>query len=62
MDISSFDPERSSWVAEQGNYTIYVGASSQDIRKTAAFTLNQELIVEKVHPVLQPQNAVAGFK
>ena len=62
MDMSSFDPERSSWVAEQGNYTIYVGASSQDIRKTAAFTLNQELIVEKVHPVLQPQNAVAGFK
>ena len=56
MDLSSFDSDRSSWVAEQGNYTIYLGASSQDIRKTANVTRKQERMLDKVHPGLQPQN------
>lgn len=51
-DLASFDQPRSAWVAEPGTYTLKIGASSLDIRATKAFTLNQEIVVEKVNPVL----------
>ena len=63
MDLSSFNTDKSSWIADKGTYTVYAGASSQDIRQTATFTLNQERVAEKVHPALLPQqNIVEAFK
>jgi beta-glucosidase len=38
--MASFDPEASGWIAEAGNYTIRLGASSQDIRQSAGFKLD----------------------
>ena len=52
--LCSFRSSISSWVAEAGNYRVQIGASSQDIRQEASFDLGRELIVEKLHDVLQP--------
>ena len=54
-DLESFDTAQSSWVAEGGSYTVKVGASSTDIKKTAKFDLPKTIVVEKVHNVLKPQ-------
>lgn len=48
-DLASFMENRSAWVAEAGNYTVAIGASSLDIKKTAVFSLAKETEVEKVH-------------
>lgn len=38
-DLASFDESVSAWVADPGRYTVRFGASSEDIRATAAYTL-----------------------
>jgi beta-glucosidase len=40
-DLASFESASSSWVAEAGTYVVKLGASSEDIRQTAAFTKAQ---------------------
>jgi beta-glucosidase len=47
-DLASFDERSSSWVAEPGTYTVKVGASSEDVRQTATFTLAREENAGKV--------------
>ncbi|MFN8096396.1 MAG: glycoside hydrolase family 3 C-terminal domain-containing protein [Vicinamibacteria bacterium] len=47
-DLASFDEASSSWVAEPGTYTVKIGASSEDIRQTATFTLAKAETVGKV--------------
>jgi beta-glucosidase len=61
-DLASFDTEASAWVAEAGQYTTRIGASSADIRQTATFSLPKEIVVEKVHKVLTPQVSIAEKK
>lgn len=53
-DLASYDTGRNVWVAEAGNYTIRVGASSRDIRLNSTITLDQEVITEHTHKVLLP--------
>lgn len=38
-DLKYFDDARHEWVAEPGKFTLYIGASSADIRAQASFTL-----------------------
>lgn len=38
-DLKYFDDARHEWVAEPGKFTLYIGASSADIRTQASFTL-----------------------
>lgn len=52
--IASFDTDRSSWVVEPGTYTVKIGASSNDIKGEATFTVDAEIVVEKVNKVLAP--------
>jgi len=61
-DLSSFDTNSSSWVAEEGKYTVKIGASSLDIKQTASFNLSKELMVEKDHKVLVPQVDINEIK
>ncbi|HWD87640.1 MAG TPA: glycoside hydrolase family 3 C-terminal domain-containing protein [Mucilaginibacter sp.] len=61
-DLESFDPARSAWVAEGGDYTVKVGASSEDIKKTAKFSLPKTLVLAKVHDVLKPQVEITELK
>jgi beta-glucosidase len=41
-DLAYFDDGRHAWVAEAGGYEVRVGASSQEIRGSARFTLDAE--------------------
>jgi beta-glucosidase len=61
-DLASFSTAASSWIAEAGNYIVKVGSSSMDIRENATFTLDKELVVEKVHKVLVPQRAIKEIR
>jgi beta-glucosidase len=47
-DLASFDPSAGAWVAETGEYTVHIGASSRDIRQSARFVVQQAITVEKV--------------
>jgi beta-glucosidase len=54
-DLSSFDTNSTSWIAEAGTYTVKIGTSSLDIKQTATFHLTKELVAEKCNKVLSPQ-------
>ena len=60
--LASFDTELSSWVAETGNYTVKIGASSKDIRQTAPFALGKDLTVKKESVALIPAVKVNELK
>ncbi|MBD0350008.1 MAG: glycoside hydrolase family 3 C-terminal domain-containing protein [Flavisolibacter sp.] len=57
-DLASFDPQTSSWIAEAGAYKVSIGASSQNIKQTASFTLAKDMVVEKDNKVLTPQVSI----
>jgi len=61
-DLTSFDENSTSWVAEAGQYTVKIGSSSLNIKKTAAFGLAKEMVVEKDHKVLAPQVPINELK
>ena len=52
-DLASFDEKSSMWVAEMGNYTVKIGASSRNIKLKADFKLDKTLEVEQVNKVFQ---------
>ncbi len=52
--LASFWSGKSAWVAEKGDYTVKIGASSQDIRLKATFNLPKDIVVEEVHDVMYP--------
>ncbi|OCB68835.1 glycoside hydrolase family 3 C-terminal domain-containing protein [Flavobacterium glycines] len=45
-ELASYDSNISSWIAEAGNYTIQIGASSLNIKKTKQFHLAKDLVVK----------------
>lgn len=61
-DLASFDTPSTSWVAEGGMYTVKIGASSEDIRQTASFTLPADVVAEKDHNVLVPKVNIDELK
>jgi beta-glucosidase len=52
--LASFDAATSSWIAEAGTYDVKIGASSRDIRQTAAFTIEKDIRVKKESVALVP--------
>jgi len=60
--IASFDPARSSWVAEEGAYTVKVGASARDIRLVAGFGLEREIVVRGESDALPPRAPIEERK
>ncbi|MBS1524843.1 MAG: glycoside hydrolase family 3 C-terminal domain-containing protein [Bacteroidetes bacterium] len=61
-DLESFDTAQSAWVAEEGAYTVRIGASSEDIKGNRVFNLPKSIVVEKVHDVLKPQVEIDELK
>lgn len=53
-DLASFDSARSSWIVEPGTYTIKIGASSSNIRTSAAMNVAREIVVLKSQKLLAP--------
>ncbi len=62
MDLASFDENISAWTAEAGEYKIYIGASSKDIKLNTSFTLPKNLIVKEVNNVLAPGKKITGLQ
>lgn len=60
--LASYDTEKSSWIAEAGEYAIHIGASSANFKQSIAFKLAKELLVEKCHKVLSPTAAINELK
>jgi beta-glucosidase len=61
-NLSSFDSASSSWIAEAGKYEIGIGASSKDIRQTASFSLDRDLVVKKESVALVPTPGINELK
>jgi len=57
-DLASFSEKESAWISEAGDYTLCVGASSQDIRGEVTLNLPHHELTEKVHDVLRPANPI----
>jgi beta-glucosidase len=56
--LASFDETNNQWVIEPGDYTGQIGASSDDIRQSVNFSVAKEIIVEKTHNVVNPEEAI----
>jgi len=61
-DLASYHTNASAWIAEAGNYTVKIAASSTDTRQSASFKLANELLVEKCHAALVPQAGINELK
>lgn len=62
QSLASFDPESSSWIAEEGDYEVRIGASSRDIRQTASFSLARDIVVQKVNRALVPKDRIQEIR
>jgi hypothetical protein len=54
QSLASYDPSNSSWIADAGDYTVKIGASSGDIRQNASFMLSKDILVKKETKALVP--------
>jgi beta-glucosidase len=61
-DVASYHTDKSEWITDAGKYLFKVGASSRDIRQTAAFSVAKTVVTEKVHDVLKPPFPVNELK
>jgi beta-glucosidase len=61
-DVASYHTDKSEWITDAGKYLFKVGASSRDIRQTAAFSVAKTVVTEKVHDVLKPPFRVDELK
>lgn len=61
-DLASFYTEKSAWIADSGNYTVKIGASSEDIKLTKSFKLSKDIVVQKVHKALAPTVQIDELK
>ncbi|WP_299290341.1 glycoside hydrolase family 3 C-terminal domain-containing protein [uncultured Mucilaginibacter sp.] len=62
IDLASFNTAASSWIADAGNYTVKIAASSLNIKQTASFNLTKAIMVEKDNKVLLPQVQINELK
>ena len=61
-DLASFQQEHLAWIADAGQYKIEIGVSSLDIKQKVNLNLKSELIVEKVHDVLNNKGSFLDMK
>lgn len=60
--LASYITQKSSWIAEAGDYTININASSTNFKQTIHFKLLKELMVEKCYNVLSPSVKINELK
>ncbi|MGM0582435.1 MAG: glycoside hydrolase family 3 N-terminal domain-containing protein [Bacteroidota bacterium] len=57
-DLAAFDESNSRWLVEAGEYTIKIGASSQDIILTDDISVKEDITVEKVNKAMIPNREI----
>jgi len=57
-DFASFNEATSTWIAEAGDYSLKIGASSSNIKQTASFKIAKELEAGKVTKALAPSREI----
>jgi beta-glucosidase len=62
IDLASFNEAESAWVADAGEYSVYIGTSSKNIKLTTYFNLPKTLVVKKVNNVLVPVEKIEELK
>ena len=60
-DLASFNEAQSAWITDAGHYKVLLGASANDIRQSASFTISKQQ-VRKVHNVLKLQETMNRMK
>nr|WP_320057669.1 glycoside hydrolase family 3 N-terminal domain-containing protein [uncultured Bacteroides sp.] len=60
-DLASFNEAQSAWITDDGHYKVLLGASANDIRQSASFTISKPQ-VRKVHNVLKLQETMNRMK
>jgi beta-glucosidase len=60
--LASFDEAESAWIADAGSYAVKIGASSKDIRQSAAFNLGKSMVVKKETNSLAPKIKINELK
>jgi beta-glucosidase len=61
-NLASFDTSTTTWIAEPGEYTVNIGASSTDYKISASFNLENELLVKKETKALAPTESITELK
>jgi beta-glucosidase len=61
-DLASFYPDKSAWIADEGEYKVKIGSSSRQIEETAKFNLAKAIVTERTHKALTPQVAITELK
>ncbi len=57
-ELASFDEATSSFVVEQGDYTIEIGASSKDIKAKEKFAVEADIVTSTVSKALVPEREI----
>lgn len=60
--LASFDTAASAWIADAGQYTVKIGASCRDIRKSTSFSLGKAQKVKTESIALVPQVKINEIK
>jgi beta-glucosidase len=61
-ELASFNTARTAWVADAGKYVVKAGASSLNIKQTATFSLEKEVVTQQCNKVLAPKTEVNELK
>ncbi|WP_163323335.1 beta-glucosidase [Draconibacterium mangrovi] len=56
--LASFYSDKSSWIADAGEYTVKIGASCEDIKLSQQFNLKDDILIEKVSKALAQKVAI----
>jgi len=62
--LASFYDDQAAWVADAGSYTVYLAASSRDLRLSGEFHLAEDIVVEsdltELSPADNPDQLIPG--
>ncbi|MDX8341159.1 glycoside hydrolase family 3 C-terminal domain-containing protein [Draconibacterium sp. IB214405] len=60
--LASFYSNKSSWIADEGEYTVKIGASCEEIKLSQKFNLKDDILIEKVSKALAPKETFNELK
>jgi len=60
-DLASFNPTKSAWIADSGNYIVRIGNSSLDIKASSTFKLPKSQLIKITPKILLPQKQIKEF-